>query len=149
MSVPQAIPKSSPGSPSIRSRLPSDNFDKSLFRSYFSSTAKPFMRLSKKRYRFMATLSLVIHVIGASWVLWLLTRGDGSWNRSMKFFRKLLRLDDPENPHEHNEHNVLFVWMCAIQARYIVTDLFAVYQATVNRRLLWTTVSVRREAGAK
>ena len=94
----------------------SDSF---AFTTYFSSRSPSFMALSKRRYRFLATLSLVAHVVGASWVLSLLMRGDASWTESMKLVRRILGLD----PHEHNEHTILHVWMSAIQARYIITDL--------------------------
>lgn len=89
--------------------------------------------------RYTAALAMVSHIIGASWVLYSLSLGGNNWVESLKFGRKLLNLKDPN--YDHDEHTILHVWMCALQFRYIITDSYAVYQAFVNRRLLFTSVS--------
>jgi hypothetical protein len=104
-----------------------------------SQPDKAYIHLQKKRWRAVATLSLVIHIIGASWVFFILSGYSGvSWTSSMQAMRRLFNLDEPD--HNHDEHTILHVWMMAIQARYVITDAYAVYQALRNRRLLWTTV---------
>ena len=63
----------------------------------------------------------------------------------MKTWRQLLNLNDPD--HDHDEKAILEVWMLAIQARYVLSDGLAVYQAVKNRRLLWATVGTHLVEG--
>jgi hypothetical protein len=66
-----------------------------------------------------------------------------AWKRSMQQGRDLLSLKS----HEHDPSVIMYVWMIAIQARYIVTDSVALYKALRDGRLLRHTIGAHGVEG--
>lgn len=108
----------------------------------------PPFPLHSPRYIFLASFSLFLHICGALWVIKHLSLN--TWTESLQSWRLWLHLnvglDSPD--HEHDEKQILIVWMLAIQTRYVLSDSYAVYMAVKKRRLLWATVSTHLVEGA-
>ncbi|GMI12204.1 hypothetical protein TrVE_jg9860 [Triparma verrucosa] len=106
--------------------------------------------LHKKRYIFLASFILSLHIFGAIFVIKHLAYD--TWTSSLRSWRLFvsgtLKFDLETPDHDHDEKQILIVWMLAIQTRYVVSDSYAVFQAVKNRRLLWATVSTHLLEGA-
>lgn len=90
----------------------------------------------KKRYKFILGLSIFLHIIGSSWVGYMLVFDLEKWLESMRKTRILIGLND----YKHDHNLILNLWMVAIQIRYILTDCWVLYYAYKYKNLIKYTI---------
>lgn len=95
-------------------------------------------KYDKKRYKFISSLFILLHVFGASWVTYYLIFNLKTYKINMNYTRQLLGFDY----HNHKLNNIFKAWIISIQIRYIITDLYAFYKSLVNYKLLLYTVQI-------
>ena len=94
---------------------------------------------TRKRFKLLCSLSVLLHVFGASWVLYTILYNPIGMNNSLNFGRYLIGLDI----HNHNIESILKCWLLSIQVRYVITDFYVFYyNAMLNKRLLKHTIQV-------
>jgi hypothetical protein len=92
----------------------------------------------KKRFKFLGSFSILLHILAASWVLYAMLYNPKSINNSLNFGRFIFGLDE----HEHGVDKIFESWLLSIQLRYIITDCYVFYNALVNHRLLKHTITI-------
>lgn len=93
-------------------------------------------RFEKKRFKFLASFSVFLHIIGASWVLYALILKPENFHLNLNYFRIMIGLD----PHKHRMNVIFKIWLLSIQLRYVLTDCYVFYNALVNRQVLLHTI---------
>lgn len=93
---------------------------------------------TKKRFKLLCSLSVLLHILGACWVLYTILYNPLGMNNSLNFGRYLIGLDD----HNHNIENIFECWLLSIQIRYVITDFYVFYNAMINKRLLKHTIQI-------
>jgi len=96
------------------------------------------LKYNKKRYKFISSLFILLHVFGALWVSYYLIFNLKTYKLNMNYTRQLLGLDY----HNHRLNNIFKAWIISIQIRYIITDLYIYYKSLVNYKLLLYTIQV-------
>lgn len=91
-----------------------------------------------KRYKLIATTSIIFHILGASWVLYKLIFDIENWIENMNSTRLFIGLDS----HHHTQEIILKSWITAIQIRYIISDFYAFWNALNNCFLLSYTIKM-------
>jgi hypothetical protein len=99
-------------------------------------------RIIKKRY-ILASFSVVIHIIGALWVLYKIIFDIDEWLETMNLTRIFLGYEH----HEHRQSVIFKIWITAIQIRYILTDFWAFFNAISNHLLLEFTIKMHMMEG--
>ena len=93
---------------------------------------------TNKRFKLLCSLSVLLHILGACWVLYTILYNPLGMNNSLNFGRYLIGLDD----HNHNIENIFECWLLSIQIRYVITDFYVFYNAMINKRLLKHTIQI-------
>jgi hypothetical protein len=99
-------------------------------------------RIIKKRY-ILASFSVIIHIIGALWVLYKIIFDIDEWLETMNLTRIFLGYEH----HEHRQSVIFKIWITAIQIRYILTDFWAFFNAISNHLLLEFTIKMHMLEG--
>ena len=91
----------------------------------------------KKRFKFLASFSILLHVFGASWVFYSMIFDKMGIKNNLNFGRYLLGLDT----HNHQLEYIFECWLLSIQLRYVLTDCYVFYNSLFNQKLLKHTIT--------
>ena len=92
----------------------------------------------KKRYKFLASFSILSHIFGVISVLYMLMFDNELWISSMYNSRFLIGLKE----HNHDPYVILKIWMIGIQIRYIIVDCWVFYNSFKDGNLLKYTIKI-------
>jgi len=97
----------------------------------------------RKRFKFFASFSILLHVFGASWVFYSMIFDKMGIENNLNLGRYMMGLDK----HTHQLEYIFECWLLSIQLRYILTDCYVFYNALINHRLLKHTITIHGVEG--